>query len=803
MKDILKSGTLIKVYASIARLALYVAVLFIPLAYFPWTVDALEVNKQTILLIVISVGTIAWLGTMVARRQFAFKKTWLFIVPVLLVISVAISSFTSPSVLTSWVGQGLQEYTSFLSFLAFSLLFIVASHLLSETKTQQTVWFLFLLASSLIGLNVSFAIFGLQILPTNFIGTPNSLGFFMTSVAVLASGLWLVDGNKVDQQILPAGIMGIVSKVLIFITVVADILILLSIDYWMLWLSAILGMGIIFGFAILRADEFPNTSKFVLPMLLFVVSLLFLFLPSPLGGRFSPEVSPSYGATLNIAKATLAEHSVLFGSGPGTFSFNYAKYVVQDVNNTQLWDVRFDRGGSYLLTLLSTIGVVGTLLMFSFIMWLLVLGLKMLITERAHAEWKTTFVAFSAWLVLAFGLFAYSANFTLLFVFWLLSAVLVSQSKSQVYASDFKTSPRFGLLTAFLFVLVNVGLLTVIFVSSSRYISEIAFAHAVEKDKAGATLDDVIIDLDRAARLNKLSDANYRNLANALLLKAGELIKNPDTTPEQLQSFIGASKSAAERAKDLSPQNVTNWAMLGDIYREVSPVVEGADQYAVGAYLQAVELSPTNPKYRTVLGRAYLVRADQLGILAEGDDEEIAKTASENQTEAIRLAVESLLKAVELKPNYAPAVYNLALAYERQGNLAEAVTKMEALRAGNPSDIGISLQLGLLYLKQGKTELAQTELERSIEIAPNYSNARWFLSAVYEQQGNYTGAIEQVEKVLELNPDNSAVQQRLDRLKTGDVNPKLPEPLEETSNTASDSIVTTGDSTVSELPVTP
>jgi cytochrome c-type biogenesis protein CcmH/NrfG len=462
---------------------------------------------------------------------------------------------------------------------------------------------------------------------------------------------------------------------------------------------------------------------------------------------------------------------------------DYAKHRPIEINQTQFWDVRFDRGSSQILTMLATFGLIGTGLFLTFIVSLMLLSLKMLITERVHAEWKMTFVAFSAWLVLVFGIFTYSSNFTLSFLFWILSAVLLSQTGKKIQVWEFSKNPRFALLTAFLFVLVNVGLLTVMFVSVSRYASELTFANAVQADHDGEGIDAVLAGLETATKLNKLSDIFARNLAHARLLKIGEELQNPAVNPADLASLVEGSYLEAERAVSLSPNNVVNYSLLGDIFRELAPLASNADILAIQAYTQAIELSPSNPKYQVALGRAYLARVDQLAILVESEDKELAGQAEDAQEESLTLAVESFEKAVELKPDYASARYYLSLAFVRQGNLSDAIAGMESVAAGNPNDVGIAFQLGLLYLQQGRSDLAQASLERAVAIAPNYSNARWYLAAVYEQEGDIEAAIEQIQAVLDLNPENEAVEARLDRLKAGpDEVEDIPVPLDEGEN---------------------
>lgn len=766
-------------YGLIARGSLYLLVLLVPIAFLPWTVDALEINKQTLTVILSSLAVIAWLGMMVAEKQFFLKKTWLFALPIAFLVSALISSALSIASVTSWIGQSTQEYTSFITLLSFILLFVVGAHFLSETKTQRMVWTLSFITSGLIGIFSFLMLLGVPLFNTLFVGTPNALGLYLITMSVIGSGLWLVARDKAENPVLPTGALGILARAGIIITIVSSIFILLALDFWALWIALLVGLAVIFTFALMRAQEFPHTISFVLPMVLFVVALLFLFLPSFVTNKFPVEIAPSSSATWAISTGALKDTSWLFGSGPGTFVMDYTKFKPEEVNATRLWDTRFDRGTSQVLTMLGTFGIVGTALFILFLISLATMSLKTLITEKTHDEWKMTFVTFAGWSVLVFAQFVYASNFTLSFLFWILSAVLVSQIGREVKHISFQTSPRGALLTTFLFVLVTVGLLTAIFVSSSRYAAEIAFAKAVQSDRTGDEIDEIIMDLDTAARLNKWHDGYYRNLSSALLVKSGQLLQEENPNTEALRQFVELTIRTAQRAVDISPNYVVNWSTLGDIYRELSPLVGASDLSAIESYERAIELAPSNPKYRVAQARAYLVRAEDLAKYLDVEDTETADKAAIERDAALNSAIERLQEAIQLKPDYGPAHYYLALAYERQGNLAEAIAAMERLRETNQFDVGIHFQLGLLYLKQGKNDLAQTSLERAVEIAPSFSNARWYLSAVYEQAGDLDKAIEQVEAIQQLNPDNTLVDQRLERLKDGMVQDEIPEPLEE------------------------
>ncbi|MCR4312393.1 MAG: hypothetical protein NUV56_03855, partial [Candidatus Uhrbacteria bacterium] len=396
----------------------------VPLIAFPWTIDTLDINKQTVAIVLIVLAAVTWLGAMLVRREAQFRATWLYVPLAAFVGSSLLSTFFSLAPYVSLVGQGGQEYTSTFSIVAFAVFFILGTHVFSPRGVQRNMWALFLVSSACVALLSTLAWFGISfdVIPTNIIGTPNSLAIFLVTASLLGAGLWLTSGG--DEDVLPSGFFGAVVRGAIIVTSLVALVVLLAVDYVVLWTVALVGVLILFTFALARAREFPLPGRFVIPMLFFVVSLLFMFLPSVIRSPLPTEVAPTYSTSWDIASQNLEDSSTLLGSGPGTFVIGYTKFQPVTLNTTAFWDTRFDRGASHVLTMLSTFGVLGTVAFGLFVLFLGTLVIVRLVREKDHAEWKLTFAPFAAWAMLVVGMVLYAQNFTLAFLFWTLSAVL-------------------------------------------------------------------------------------------------------------------------------------------------------------------------------------------------------------------------------------------------------------------------------------------------------------------------------------------------------------------------------------------
>jgi cytochrome c-type biogenesis protein CcmH/NrfG len=520
--------------------------------------------------------------------------------------------------------------------------------------------------------------------------------------------------------------------------------------------------------------------------MLLSASVIFLFLPSPFSFKLPLLVTPSFESSWQIAHATLTSGvpQLFFGSGPGTFSLQYALFKPVNVNASPFWELLFDRSASAFLTRLSDIGLVGTLAWVVCMGWIGMLSLKRLVRVRDHQTWKMTYVLFVAWSMLVLSQVLYASNMTLEFLLWAISGMLVAHLLPSVWKTDFKRSPKLGLLASFLFLFVIVEMVVSMFLVGGRFFGERAFVQAVQLDAKQGDRQQVIKYLREAVRFNPLNDTYARNLSFALFLQASQKIQGlhgQKMTAEQTKEIsenVSAAVLMGVRATKLETNKVANWQFLGMLYREVMPFAENAETLAASAFMNTIRLEPTNPTHFVDLARVYLAVADRAHALKQSEDADQAKQAQEQEQKLLSTAEEALKRAIELKGDYLPAHYYLAATYDREGELDQAIKRLVALVKNTPNDIGLGFELAQLYIRSNNVDAAKHELERLITINPQYANALWYLASVYEMQNDQEKAIEFVKKVLLLNPNNKAVQERLKKLEIGQEEVIIPEPLQ-------------------------
>ncbi|MFH1253634.1 MAG: tetratricopeptide repeat protein [Candidatus Uhrbacteria bacterium] len=766
----------------ITNLSLYAAVFLLPLFFLPWTLEPLEINKQTLLTLLIIIACLSSAITIFIKGEILVKKSLIKILLILFLTFTAVSATLSQSHFLSWVGTSQQEYTSFFSLLVLAILFSSISGAAKKSEVFSKIILSLISGAVVAGIFGLLSIFKIY-LPFSFaqsqtfntVGTLNSLGVFLSVATIAANGFFLI-GLKKNQLI----------KILTILLSVVTFIFLGLINYWLVWLVLIVGLAILLFLIFLKAYDLHHHKQYFLPMFLVAGAVLFLFFPNLKILPLPIEVGPSFNTSLTVAKQTLTGSALWFGSGPGTYLFDYAKFRPVEVNQTNFWNTRFDRGFSEILTMLPTKGLLSSLALFLFSLVIGVAAIKKF-RKRGEEPWST-FIIFPAWLALIFAFFIYPSNFTLTFLFFLLSSLLYSQTNEKTQTLSLIKSPRLKILTSIGFTILAVVFVTVSWLAVERFSAEYAYAQAIKLDRAGGDLKEVAKLIDRAATTNRFNDAYYRNLAEVLFLETKAEITNlsaKQPTGEEnqyLQALISASVNTAKKATDLEPRNVTNWLELGSIYRTLASLAPGAENFALEAGQKAIALEPQNPNNYLELGKTYLALAIALEPMTVSEDPTKKQTAEQKKQEYFTAAEATINKALSLKADYAPAHYQLALVFERWGKLDEAIGKMESINKYNPQDVSVAFELGILYLRRlGAGDLARAEIafKQAITLLPAYSNAHWYLAFVYEQQNNLPAAIYEVEAVAKLNPDNEMVKTRLERLKAGQITaPAETAPLE-------------------------
>ncbi|MDP2641614.1 MAG: tetratricopeptide repeat protein [Candidatus Yanofskybacteria bacterium] len=733
----------------VSKVCLYALILLIPLWFLPITQNVLDFQKQALFLPLVFLGLIAWLGYSISQGEIRMRFSPLHIPVALFVGMVALSSVFSVWRYGSFWGWPQNITDTAVGMLGFGLLYLLISQIAEGSKTLFRLALLLLISGTLAGVFALVQMYGVFLLPIeaikttafNTIGSPSMVALF--SAILLPLALVLAFSSKL---LLRAFLWVLVFLLLGIVTI------LNSQIAWMV-LSAELLVLLVFGMVNLKKRMDFGWISF--PMAFLVIAMFFgMFQVSVPGAPEVPiEVSLSRQAEWSIAKEVLGDRP-LFGSGPGTFQIAYAEHHSPAVNETIFWNTRFNAGVSELLDWILMTGILGSLLLFGAIGTGLFLGVRRLFSQdEDHVAWMMGLGALSSFVGIVLAFILSSVPFVLWFVFWVLLAMLAVTGTGRLKTVSIAPPSVLAVGASFSFLLVLIFGLGLLFVGGQKYAAEVQYLKGARASLEG-NIEESLERVTSAAQLNPSADLYWRELSQLYLVQLSRVSQRQDLTEEQRQQQMQLAASnavaAARQAVTVADQNVANWIVQGFIYRNLIGA-EGADAFAIASYERAAELEPASPFSWTEIGRVRILQAQQ---------------ATDKDT-FFEMALEDLQKALELKQDYAPAHYLVAAVREQQGQVEEAIVKLEDAKRAAPRDIGLAFQLGSMYRTQKNLTAAAQEFRRALQIDPEYANARYMLGLVYDEQGEKDLAIAEFERVAAANPDNGDLPRILQNLRQG------------------------------------
>jgi tetratricopeptide (TPR) repeat protein len=244
------------------------------------------------------------------------------------------------------------------------------------------------------------------------------------------------------------------------------------------------------------------------------------------------------------------------------------------------------------------------------------------------------------------------------------------------------------------------------------------------------------------------NDRAHRAAIEIGLLQLSQLLSGGETdeaTLAQLQDTLATTIQHGLSAVAIENNNYQNWLALARLYGELAGVgVEGAEAAARSAYEEAQKNSPTNPLPFLGLAQLELQASNDVG------------------------AREYLLRALEVKPDLAAALFLLSQIEARAGDLPAARARAEAVVQVAPNDSLGWYNLGTIYYAEENYEFAGAAFERAVGIQNDYANALFLLSASYAQLGFYEEGATALRAVAALNPSEASLPDMIAALERGE-----------------------------------
>lgn len=755
-----KKSLLLKVYNVIFKGSLYLLFFLFPLFFMPFTTNAIEFNKQTLLTALVSISFFAWMLKSLVLGKIRFISAYMHIFVAVLLIVAAGSAYFSLYRYGSFWGNSSVFHESLLTIMVLVVLYFLIT---SDLKKKEIFHILSILLvstflSALFGI---FQLFGKFLLTFDFSKTAN----FNTIGAVDALAVF-------EAIMLPITISMIMAskrvlRAVFIVFLIIDFALLILINFSSAWFVVIAGMLLVMSLGMQKKNLLDN-RWLVLPMFFLAIAVLLFFFKFQIPGlaQRPADLYLKNKAGFEVSIKTIKE-SPVFGSGLGTFSFDYLKHKDDSLNKTVFWNFKTDSGGSKMITILATQGILGILSLFVLIVLFVFKGIvffaKRKISDSEEKENSPALLMgigiFSSFIALIVANFLYKSNMSLEFLFFSMMAfflVLIYPEKKEI---TLKQSSLSTLFFSFCLTIVFISSLGVLIIEIQRYTAEVFYTQGLRSWMAGDN-DNAIKSISKAVSINQKADIYLMDLSKAYLEKINtELNSSGAESNEKIQQYIKNSVNAASLAANLNPNNVSSWSVKGFVCQNLIGIVPGIDDWAIKSYDETIELEPLNPYFPTQQGITYL---SKYSVLSSSK-----KEMTSEQEDLLNKAKERFEKAIELKSDFASARFQLAQTYKAMGKTVEAIIELEKAKTVASTDIGLAFQLGLVYYQSNDYDKAQKELERAVSLDDKYANALYFLGLVYDKKGDRDKAKSVIEKVLELNPNNEEIKKVLENLNSG------------------------------------
>ena len=656
----------------ISFISLFLVVVLLPIFFLPFTKIPIETSKGLLLVVGLAISVIFWAVARFSDGKITFPRSNIVFAGFAVLLVVLLSAFYSSARDVSFFGTIFDLGTFWFIFAAFLLMFI-SSVMVKDIKSAQMFLFGVLLSTVIVMVFQIFRFFMPEILSLgvlgantdNLIGSWNSLGLLAGFSTLLS--LFVIEFFSTTKM----------AKFLFSLLIIISLFVIASVNYMLVWELLGLFALVIFVYKMSffshmkqAEDEKVNFPAFSFAIIM--ISLLF-FMSSQFIGAFLPtrlslsstEVSPSFSATILVAKEALKKNPVV-GIGPNRFGELWDLYKPASINSSIFWDASFNSGSGIIPTFASTTGALGILSWLLFFILFIVSGIKMLfinIERNIHREMASFFVLA---LYLFLASFFYSTGpviFLLAFAFTGVFIGLSSSRENGEVTVTFLHDHRKSFFSILALVVVMVLSAAVAFKYIERLASVSYFGKAVQAD----SILTAETSITKALSLHT-NDLYMRTYAQVYLVKLNSLLsKNSASLSEaektELQTSFDQALSGAVGATTYNNKNYLNYQTLGNVYSTAGALgVKDAYSKAIEAYQTASTFNPFNPGIDLAIARAYF---------------------SDNKTKE---AKELANKALELKPNYIDALVMLSQIAKAEGNSTSALSYAEQALSISPDN---------------------------------------------------------------------------------------------------------------------
>jgi tetratricopeptide (TPR) repeat protein len=612
--------------------------LLLPVFFLPITADPLNLNKTYLTVFIALLTLVLFFASGVQKGKISFYNVQSYLGLSILALSAIVSVIFSINRDNSIFGHFGNYSDSLVFILSILILGFVASNIRLNAQKLLKFFVLGTTISTIISLLVLYgvALPGIGVLPRVF---------SLAGSVYILMGLQIITVLVAVFQLLNTQVMK--GKIIYSVALILNALYLIVILNPMAMI--VLGAGLLVLFLYVHKSVPPASRTLFVGILIALAVLGFVhhypMTRNAMGlDQMNTQPRLSVRESWIITAETLRDRPIS-GSGIGTFVNMFSLYRPASLNMGENWEARFESPYSDLLLWMGGAGLVGLLAYLIFIVFSLV-TVKSLGREDDSSRLLTIVIPVALLALLLLG-----NNPVIYVLLFLALGVAVHKTSKRTF-----TVGSIPVLSVF--VLIGLVMLAFSMYNAYKtYAGQYYFRDSLTKDNLGERFQ-----LQAAAINADPKESVYqRSYISTGVAIASVLAQKQDLNDQEKQEIVNILSQSFNNVRfvteNFEPINVANWSLRGDLYASVMDLAEGADQLAVVAYRNALQLEGTNPNLWINLGSVYYRRQ----VYGE--------------------AVSAFLQAVQLKPDYANARYNLAYALKDAGYYADAATQMEvALR---------------------------------------------------------------------------------------------------------------------------
>lgn len=329
----------------------------------------------------------------------------------------------------------------------------------------------------------------------------------------------------------------------------------------------------------------------------------------------------------------------LVGVGPANFPVAYSLGKPAFINQTPFWNFIPTSSTSFLLTLATEAGIIGA------IIYALISKASFRFSQSPHyqASAKPYLISLIAALILQVII---PTNIILL----TLTIILLAGAAPKWKTKEFAT-PKVAMYVG---AVIMLGVLFLIYLQSKVYIASIYFRQSIKTAN-----DKNLGNAYKYALMAVNSDPNndsYYGLSSNLAMAMAQSMAQDKTATDSAKTIAALTQQAvndARAATQINGLNAQNWGLLASVSQNLIGSVQGADQITLDAYNKQMALDPNSPISRLSAG----------GLMMSAGQFDQAQNL--------------FVQAVNLKPDWNSAHYNLALVLAQTKKFKDSAGEMQ------------------------------------------------------------------------------------------------------------------------------